>query len=135
MDTYHEEVCTLSIFPGFVTTTLFAGLFLWMSHRAGSGGGVGGGIFDVRKSRVKISNEDTDVDVKLKGVAGTMRPKGMLWNSGFPSYDRPGAKTPRGTLLSGSLGTGKTLPAKFTAGETSHPRLSPAGGSLRYSSV
>ena len=135
MDTYHEEICALGAFPGFVPTILFAGLLLWMSHGAGSGGGAGGGIFDIGKSSVKISDEDTDVDVKLKDVAGAIRPKRILWNSGFLSYDTPGAEIPRGALLSGSLGTGKTLPAKFTVGETSHPRPSPARSSLRCSSV
>ena len=40
-----------------------------MSRRAGAGGGAGGGIFNIGKSRAKMFNKDTDVRVGVKDVA------------------------------------------------------------------
>jgi AFG3 family protein len=113
-------------------TILFAGLLLWMSRRAGSGGGAGGGIFNIGKSRAKMFNKDTDVKVKFKDVAGMDEAKEEIMEfvsflKNPAKYERLGAKIPRGAILSGPPGTGKTLLAKATAGEASVPFLSVSG--------
>jgi AFG3 family protein len=129
---YHEEISAVGALFNFAPTILFAGLLLWMSRRAGSGGGGASGIFNIGKSRAKMFNKDTDVKVKFKDVAGMDEAKEEIME--FVSflkhparYERLGAKIPRGAILSGPPGTGKTLLAKATAGEASVPFLSVSG--------
>lgn len=129
---YHEEISAVGALLNFAPTILFAGLLLWMSRRAGSGGGAGGGIFNIGKSRAKMFNKDTDVKVKFKDVAGMDEAKEEIMEfvsflKNPSKYERLGAKIPRGAILSGPPGTGKTLLAKATAGEASVPFLSVSG--------
>jgi len=129
---YHEEISAIGALLNFAPTILFAGLLLWMSRRAGSGGGAGGGIFNIGKSRAKMFNKDTDVKVKFKDVAGMDEAKEEIMEfvsflKNPSKYERLGAKIPRGAILSGPPGTGKTLLAKATAGEASVPFLSVSG--------
>ena len=129
---YHEEISAVGALLNFAPTILFAGLLLWMSRRAGSSGGAGGGIFNIGKSRAKMFNKDTDVKVKFKDVAGMDEAKEEIMEfvsflKNPAKYERLGAKIPRGAILSGPPGTGKTLLAKATAGEASVPFLSVSG--------
>jgi len=129
---YHDEISAVGALLNFAPTILFAGLLLWMSRRAGSGGGAGGGIFNIGKSRAKMFNKDTDVKVKFKDVAGMDEAKEEIMEfvsflKNPAKYERLGAKIPRGAILSGPPGTGKTLLAKATAGEASVPFLSVSG--------
>ena len=96
--------------------------------------GLGGsqGIFGVGKSRAKLFNQETDVKVKFKDVAGMSAAKeDILEFVKFlkePAiYEKLGAKIPKGAILSGPPGTGKTLLAKATAGEAGVPFLSVSG--------
>jgi len=129
---YHEEISAVGALFNFAPTILFAGLLLWMSRRASSGGGAAGGIFNIGKSRAKMFNKDTDVKVKFKDVAGMDEAKEEIMEfvsflKNPSKYERLGAKIPRGAILSGPPGTGKTLLAKATAGEASVPFLSVSG--------
>lgn len=128
---YHEEISTLNTLFHFAPTLLLTGLLLWMSRRA-STGGASGGIFSIGKSRAKLFNQETDVKVRFKDVAGMDEAKEeimefvkFLKEPGV--YEKLGAKIPRGAILSGPPGTGKTLLAKATAGEASVPFLSVSG--------
>ncbi len=112
-------------------TILMVGLFvLFMNLMARKGGGIGG-IGSVGKSNAKVYMEKT-TGVTFADVAGQDEAKeslveiiDFLHNPG--KYTAIGAKLPRGALLVGSPGTGKTLLAKAVAGEANVPFFSISG--------
>lgn len=114
------------------TALLIAGL-IWITTKGASAAGGGpGGLFNVRKSKARRFNKDTDVKVNFKDVAGCDEAKEEIME--FVSflkeparYEKMGAKIPRGAILSGPPGTGKTLLAKATAGEAGVPFYSVSG--------
>lgn len=124
------------ILPVLPTVLLIGGLWYITVRRANSqaGGGAGGagGIFKIGKSKAKLFNQETDVKIKFKDVAGCEESKEEIMEFvkflQEPSkYEKLGAKIPRGAILSGPPGTGKTLLAKATAGEAGVPFLSVSG--------
>ncbi|KAG9102056.1 AAA ATPase afg3 [Ceratobasidium sp. 370] len=131
---YHEEISALNTALHFAPTLVLAGLLFYFSRRATGGAGASGsgGIFGIGKSRAKLFNQETDVKVKFKDVAGMDEAKVEIMEfvrflKEPAKYERLGAKIPRGAILSGPPGTGKTLLAKATAGEASVPFLSVSG--------
>ena len=95
------------------------------------GGGSGGGIMGVGKSRAKVYIQK-ETGVTFKDVAGQDEAKeslqevvDFLENPG--KYTTIGAKLPKGALLVGPPGTGKTLLAKAVAGEAKCPFFSISG--------
>ena len=110
---------------------LLVGAFmLFMNLMAKRGGGIGG-IGSVGKSNAKVYMEKT-TGVTFSDVAGQDEAKeslveiiDFLHNPG--KYTAIGAKLPKGALLVGSPGTGKTLLAKAVAGEAGVPFFSISG--------
>ena len=109
---------------------LMVGFFMLIMRIMSKGGGIGG-IGNVGKSNAKVYMERT-TGVTFKDVAGQDEAKesleeiiDFLHNPG--KYTAIGAKLPKGALLVGSPGTGKTLLAKAVAGEAGVPFFSISG--------
>ncbi len=105
--------------------------FIFFRKMAG-GGGPGGQIFSIGKSRAKLFDEKDKVQTTFKDVAGLEGAKeevqevvDFLKNS--DKYTKLGGKIPKGVLLVGPPGTGKTLLAKAVAGEAKVPFFSLSG--------
>ena len=103
---------------------------LYMLVRQAKGGG-GGGIFTMGKSRAKMILP-SQVKVNFSSVAGAREAKEELRDivdflKNPEKYRKLGAKLPRGVLLVGEPGNGKTLLAKAVAGEANCPFFSISG--------
>ena len=97
--------------------------FLFMIFNKNSGGA---GAMQFGKSKAKLANEDVINKTTFKDVAGIDEVKEELQEiieflKNPAKFTRFGAKIPKGVLLSGSPGTGKTLVAKAVAGEANVP--------------
>ena len=111
---------------------IMAVIYYFLFRKMGSGGGPGGQIFSIGKSRAKLFDENEKVQVTFKDVAGLEGAKeevqevvDFLKNS--EKYTKLGGKIPKGVLLVGPPGTGKTLLAKAVAGEAKVPFFSLSG--------
>lgn len=107
-------------------------LFSFMYFRQSQGGGGGSSkIFSVGKSRARFFSPNT-ISTTFKDVAGLIEVKEELKDiieflRNPEKFARLGAKIPRGILLNGAPGNGKTLLAKAVAGEASCPFFSVSG--------
>ena len=108
-------------------------IFIWIFlMRRMSGGGAGGGVFNVGKSRAKMYDKGTSTNVTFKDVAGQEGAKQEVQEiveflKNPKRYTDLGGKIPKGALLVGPPGTGKTLLAKAVAGEAGVPFFSMSG--------
>ncbi|WP_108520544.1 ATP-dependent zinc metalloprotease FtsH [Bradyrhizobium algeriense] len=110
---------------------LFFGLWWYIARRAAEGGGLGGGLMAIGKSKAKIYVE-ADTGVNFSDVAGVDEAKDELrevvdFLKNPTDYGRLGGRMPKGVLLVGPPGTGKTLLAKAVAGEAKVPFFSISG--------
>jgi cell division protease FtsH len=106
-------------------------LYFVRQSRSGNGGGSGGGIFTMGKSRARMFMPST-IKENFDSVAGAAEAKEELADvidflKNPKKYKRLGAKITRGVLLIGEPGNGKTLLARAVAGETNCPFFSISG--------
>ncbi|MBL3656744.1 ATP-dependent zinc metalloprotease FtsH [Fulvivirga sediminis] len=115
---------------GFFVFILFG--FWFLMRRMTGGGGPGGQIFNIGKSRAALFDAENKVKITFGNVAGLDEAKEevqeiveFLKNPG--KFTKLGGKIPKGALLVGPPGTGKTLLAKAVAGEAGVPFFTLSG--------
>ena len=123
----------MSLFYTFGPIVFFVLLWMFIMRRmSGGGGGVGGGIFNVGKSKAQMYEKGNDLGITFKDVAGQAGAKQEVQEivdflKEPQKYTDLGGKIPKGALLVGPPGTGKTLLAKAVAGEAGVPFFSMSG--------
>jgi ATP-dependent metalloprotease FtsH len=122
-----------SLIMSLAPLLLFFFFIYWMSGRMGSGmSNMGGGIFNVGKSKAKMYEKGNAIGITFKDVAGQEGAKQEVQEivdflKNPQKYTDLGGKIPKGALLVGPPGTGKTLLAKAVAGEAGVPFFSMSG--------
>lgn len=119
----------MNMLLGFLPWILFIAVFFWISQRLR--GGMGSGIFSFGKSKARLYKV-SEGGPKYSEVAGLNNAKQDLMEivdylKNPQPYRDMGAKIPKGILMMGSPGTGKTLLAKATAAEAGVPFFSVSG--------
>ena len=104
----------------------------WFLIMRKMGGGAGGQVFNIGKSKATLFDKNDGVKVSFKDVAGLEEAKEEVneivdFLKHPEKYTALGAKIPQGALLVGPPGTGKTLLAKAVAGEAHVPFFSLSG--------
>jgi cell division protease FtsH len=113
-----------------IPALVFFGLWSFLARRM-AGGGIGGGLMSIGKSKAKVYVE-SDTGVRFDDVAGVDEAKDELreivdFLRNPQEYSRLGGRMPKGVLLVGPPGTGKTLLAKAVAGQAGVPFYSISG--------
>ena len=106
--------------------------FWVLMRRMASGGGPGGQIFNIGKSKASLFDVDSEIKITFDDVAGLDEAKEEIaeiveFLKNPAKYTDLGGKIPKGALLVGQPGTGKTLLAKAVAGESGVPFFSLSG--------
>ncbi|WP_222034480.1 ATP-dependent zinc metalloprotease FtsH [Rhizobium leguminosarum] len=124
-----ESTFLRDLLSWLIPVALFVGVWMFMIRRMG--GGLGGGLMQIGKSKARIYVQ-TDTGVTFNDVAGVNEAKDELkeivdFLKDTAGYGRLGGRMPKGVLLVGPPGTGKTLLARAVAGEAGVPFFSISG--------
>jgi cell division protease FtsH len=119
---------------GFGPAILIIAFYVWMYRRAQQGGGLGGagGPGGIGKSSARRFDQEQEGKVTFEDVAGIDEAENELvevvdFLKDPQKYTRLGGAAPKGVLLIGAPGTGKTLLARAVAGEANVPFFSMSG--------
>lgn len=112
-----------------VPILVFAGIWFWILRKMGQG--AGGGFMRIGKSKAKVYIE-SDIKTRMSDVAGVDEAKVELMEvveflKTPEKFTKIGGRIPKGVLLVGPPGTGKTMLAKAIAGEAGVPFFSISG--------
>jgi len=115
---------------GFLLLILFG--FWFLMRRMTGGVGPGGQIFNIGKSKAALFDAENRVKITFDNVAGLDEAKEEVMEiveflKNPTKFTKLGGKIPKGALLVGAPGTGKTLLAKAVAGEAAVPFFSLSG--------
>ncbi len=126
-----ESSILMHILVSWLPIIVIVGVWIFFMRQMQGGGGGGKGAFSFGKSKARLLNED-QVKVSFNDVAGAEEAKEevselveFLRDPG--KFQRLGGKIPRGVLMVGSPGTGKTLLARAIAGEAKVPFFTISG--------
>jgi cell division protease FtsH len=128
LDVPQENWFLTELLPLILFLVVMVFMFSMMSAQNATNSG-GGKMMNFGKSRAKLTNGG---NITLKDVAGLHEEKEDLeeivdFLKDPSKYTRVGARIPKGVLLEGAPGTGKTLLAKAVAGEANVPFFSISG--------